>query len=431
MALSDRLGRGLQRQLQRLRWQRIHDYGPIEGQFPAGGAPALSQPPNIDLAVLAFDDRQRLRAAANVLLSRDHPEGLIVGLSDDLTSRGVLWQRWDQQRWDGPKGWTTNPARDANDLLLPEQAGADGTPFMSPYPASLFKLPVAYLVLEQVDAGRLPLAAVRRPLRRMITVSDNQATQELLRLLAETPGLEASNARLRQLGLETIQLGGIDPTTGGNWQLGQITMTALDSVKLLWLLHNRDPERVLWRNRAGQPVRSSLSPASRRRLLRQLGDQAFNEALSTSNFGVMRRQGQRLGPVGVQPGIPARVPRRWIDPISGVVQFRSDGEAIDYGQDVRPFNRTAASRHFAHKTGITYNFGSDAGLVRPLRGQPGAHYAIAVLSNLGYRYADSRFADRSSYPVFDSPGPIAYTQEIPRLGRHVDALLQRLAASSV
>lgn len=100
---------------------------------------------------------------------------------------------------------------------------------MSPYPASLFKLQVAYPVLEQVDAGRLPLAAVRR----MITVSDNQATQELLRLLAATPGVEASNDRLRQLGLETIQRGGIDPTTGGNWQLGQITMTALDSVKLL------------------------------------------------------------------------------------------------------------------------------------------------------------------------------------------------------
>lgn len=173
-------------------------------------------------------------------------------------------------------------------------------------------------------------------------------------------------------------------------------------------------------------MRSSLSPASRRLLLRQLGDQAFNEALSTSKIGVIRRQGQRLGPARVQPGIPARVPRRWIDPISGVVQFRSDGEAIDYGQDVRPFNRKAASRHFAHKTRITYNFGSDAGLMRPLRKQPGGHYAIAFLSNLGYRYAVSRFAGRSSYPVFDSPGPIAYTQEIPRLGRHVDALLQRL-----
>ena len=54
MALSDRLGRGLQRQLQRLRWQRIHDYGPIEGQFPAGGAPVLAERPNIDLAVLAY-----------------------------------------------------------------------------------------------------------------------------------------------------------------------------------------------------------------------------------------------------------------------------------------------------------------------------------------------------------------------------------------
>jgi hypothetical protein len=291
---------------------------------------------------------------------------------------------------------------------------------MSPYPASLFKLPVAYLVLEQVDAGALPLAAVRRPLRRMLSVSDNQATRDLLRLLAEGPGLAAINQRLRQLGLETIQLGGIDPATGGNWQLGKITMTALDSVKLLWLLHNRDRSRVLWHNAAGAPVRRSLSPTARRLLLRDLGNQAFHEALSTSNFG-----GQQ-GRNGVQPGIPARVPQRWIDPASGVVRFPSDGDTIDYGQDVRPFNRAGASRRFAHKTGITYNFGSDAGLVRPLPGQPGARYAIALLSNLGYRYADARFADRRSYPVFDSPGPIAYTQEIPRLGRHVDGLLQRL-----
>ncbi|MDI9405546.1 MAG: hypothetical protein QM522_02465 [Chitinophagaceae bacterium] len=58
----------------------------------AGGAPAVIEPPNIDLTLLAFDDRQRLLAAANLLLSRDHPEGLIVGLSDDLKSRSVLWQ---------------------------------------------------------------------------------------------------------------------------------------------------------------------------------------------------------------------------------------------------------------------------------------------------------------------------------------------------
>jgi hypothetical protein len=38
---------------------------------------------------------------------------------------------------------------------------------------------------------------------------------------------------------------------------------------------------------------------------------------------------------------------------------------------------------FAHKTGTTENFGSDAGVVRA----DGVHYAVALLSNLGSRYA--------------------------------------------
>ena len=64
--------------------------------------------------------------------------------------------------------------------------------------------------------------------------------------------------------------------------------------------------------------------------------------------------------------------------------------------------------------------------MRPLQGQTRTNYPIAFLSDLCYRYVDSRFAGRSSYSVFDSPGLIAYTQEIPRLGRHVDALMQHL-----
>jgi hypothetical protein len=166
VTLSDRLARGLQRQLQRIRWDRIHAYVPVEDQFPPAGAPVLAQRFNLDLAVLAFDRRQRR-----------------LGMADVLMSRG-------------------------------------------------------------------------------------------------------------------------------------------------------------------------------------LGNQAFHEALSTSNFG-----GQQ-GRDGVEPGIPARVPQRWIDPASGVVRLQSDGDTIDYDQDVRPFNRAGASRRFAHKTGITYNFGSNAGLVRPLRDRP-------------------------------------------------------------
>ena len=56
-------------------------------------------------------------------------------------------------------------------------------------------------------------------------------------------------------------------------------------------------------------------------------------------------------------------------------------------------------------------------------GSIGARYIISFISNLGYRYIDKPFADRQSYPFEDNPGPIAHTQEIPRLGQRVNQLM--------
>ncbi|HEY9643645.1 MAG TPA: hypothetical protein V6C57_24360 [Coleofasciculaceae cyanobacterium] len=75
---------------------------------------------------------------------------------------------------------------------------------------------------------------------------------------------------------------------------------------------------------------------------------------------------------------------------------------------------------FLHKTGLTLNYGSDAGIVESLPGKPYRHYIIAFLSNLGYRYADPAFANRTSYPYSDPVGGIAYTQRIPALGKQID-----------
>ena len=417
---STRLGAGLKQLLRGIRFDRIRDFGPIEGVFPDDGAPPLRQLPYLDLAVIVFDQRRQPIAIANALLSRELPQGLVVRLSTDLGAANVRWLPWNQQLWDQPQdqpndlGSSTRPATPA--------------PFMSPYPASLFKLPLAYALLERVDAGELGFEAVRDPIERMITVSDNQATRELLQLLHSRGEMEAVNQRFRELGLGTIQIQGTDPATGWRWRPGEISMTALDTVKLLWLLDNGDPRRVLWHTAAGQPVRSTLSARSRQFLLDQLDDQALNEVLSTSNYGVFDQDGQRHGPADIEPGIPAQVPQRWIDPVTGFVSLESDGQLINYGQDVRPFNAKAADSRFGHKTGLTYNFGSDAGLVTALDGQPGRHYAVAFFSNLGYRYTDPAFAEQTSYPAFNDPMPVAYTQEIPRLGRELDTLVQQLFA---
>lgn len=415
------LARQLKRLLRGMRFDRIRDFGPEEGVFPEGGARPLNQRPYLDLAVIAFDRRQQPIAIANAVLSPERPRGLAVTLTPSLEAANVNWQPWDQARWDAAQGSDRQPAG---------RNASGKTPFMSPYPASLFKLPLAYALLEQVDAGELSFKAVRDPIERMITVSDNQATRDLLQLLHRRGAMGAVNRRFRQLGLGTIQIRDTDPDTGGNWQPGKISMTALDTVKLLWLLENPDPQRVLWHTSEGTPVRSSLTAHSRQFLLDQLADQALNEALSSSNFGVFRQNGQRRGPRGIKPGIPARVPERWIDPVTGIVSVISDGDQLNYGQDVRPFNAEAANSRFSHKTGLTYNFGSDAGIVESLGDQPRRHYAVAFLSNLGYRYTDPPFANQTSYPALNDPMPVGYTQEIPRLGRQMDQLMQQLFAQT-
>lgn len=421
---SNLLSDGLSRLLRGIRFDRIRDFGPEEDVFPQGGAKPLKQLPYLDLAVIAFDRHRQPVAVANALLSPDLPRGLAVQITPDLEAANVRWQPWDQQRWDHP----TAESRPAWESFVDGRA-----PFMSPYPASLFKLPLAYALLERVDAGEFSFEALREPIERMITVSDNQATRELLQLLHSRGAMGDVNRRFRQLGLGTIQIRGTNPDTGRDWQPGKITMTALDTVKLLWLLDNTEPERVLWRNAEGQPVRSSLSARSRRFLLDQLGDQALNEALSTSNFGVFRRNGEQQGPQAIQPGIPARVPERWIDPVTGIVNVVSDGDQLNYDQDVRPFNAEAADSRFSHKTGLTFNFGSDAGLVESLTGsgKPWRHYAVAFLSNLGYRYTDPVFADQTSYPALNDPMPVGYTQQIPRLGRELDNLVQQLFGTNL
>jgi hypothetical protein len=83
---------------------------------------------------------------------------------------------------------------------------------------------------------------------------------------------------------------------------------------------------------------------------------------------------------------------------------------------------------FAHKTGLTYNYASDAGIVSSLPGQPFRRYVIAFLGNVGYRYTDEAFAGRARGPYADRVHPIAYTQRIPALGRAIDDAVRKLSA---
>jgi hypothetical protein len=362
-----------------------------------------------------------------------------VPLDRNYAASSVRFRKWDIERFDGgtfseqngkqltTKGWTTNPPLTANDDIVAGRGSAQ-LQFMSPYPASLFKLLVAYYIMRLVDKGTLGLdqnytytvlsesgnqievqetRLLRDWMNPMITYSDNYSTRALVKLLHDLRQMDALNAEFRRLGLATLQINDTDPRTGSGWTPGRIHMTALDTARLLWLIDGTNNTRPLWRRPDGGSVTSAeLSASSRSYLKGLLADQGYNEALSTSNF---------CNAPNTKPGIPAPVPTRWIDPNDGTVTV----DGIPYGQDVRPCN-AVAQVSFAHKTGLTFNYGSDAGIVRSLLNQPYRHYIIAFLANQGYRYADPVFADRTSFPCYDAVGGICYTQRIPALAKQID-----------
>jgi Beta-lactamase enzyme family len=435
------LERGLLDAVRAVHLGEVVDFGPVDDACPYQSwcrvpAPAISSAPNVDVAVIELDRGGRARRAVDVLLSRDHPDGLLVPIDRDHGTTAVRFRRWDIDRWNGgtfgpdgvqtsTKGWSDNPPRTGADDIV---AGREQAPFefMAPYPASLFKLLVAFHTLRLADRGRLDLDAAyaydpaggcggaapgtatsRDWLDAMITASDNRAACALLKQLHGLGEVDGMNAELRDLGLGTLQVNGTSPLTGGSWQPGQIHMTALDTARLLWLIEGAPG--TLWRRPDGAPVTAGeLSDAARALLRQLLAAQGFNVVLSTANY---------CGRDYPSPGIPQRIADRWIDAKDGTVTVAG----IPYGQDVRPCN-AAAEVTFAHKTGLTYNYGSDAGIVRSLPGAPPRRYVVALLSNLGYRYGDERFATSPALPCFGLG--VCYTEKIAQLGKRIDDLLR-------
>ena len=427
-------------------FERVIDFGAGNESRPvkAGlGLPAkqIAQSPNVNVAVIQLDAAGHMVDQAYVLLSRDYPDGLIVPLDKNSGASTVRFIRWDIERSDGgtfaredghqltTKGWTNNSPLTAADDIVPGRIPQGGTPyqFMAPYPASLFKSMVAFHVMRMIDAGKLTLDTeyvyavtnakpeprkIRDWLDPMITVSDNHATSALLKMLHDKNEIEPLNREFRDLNLGTLQINATSAADGRSWTPGQIHMTAFDVARLFWIMDGGPGE--LWLGADGKPVTAKLlSDSSRTFLKKLLSEQGFNDALTTANFP---------GAKNVRPGIPSRVAERWINPTNGHVVV--DGE--DFGVDIRAAN-ARAEVNFAHKTGLTFNYGSDAGIVTSLPGQPFRHYVIAFLGNLGHRYADEVFASRTNFPAFDKVGPIVYTQRIPALGKAMDEAVTKLS----
>lgn len=331
-----------------------------------GGAP-LGWHPSIDLAVVAFP-RGGAPVGANVLFSREHPQGLVARFDGEFGAVSNIAFHADVRDAAGDSyAWL--PGADWSRIAFPAWFG-HGPRFVAPYPASLLKMMVAVGVSLLVDSGRsdwaLPIGyagqtrATADWLFDMITVSSNEATSALVAhlhargVVRRENGVEVHNemhALFAAHGLPGLMIANTQPDGGwGNAAgsgVGQIQMTAWDALRLMWRL---DADAAL------QPALVSLS--SRAVIRRALDAQKLHHNLSSESLRALP---------GWVPGIPSR---------------------------------------FAHKTGNTQNYGSDAGIVH----DGDLHYLVAVTTSLGSRYA---------------PHPdAATTWKLPALGGAVHAWLK-------
>lgn len=406
-------------------------------RFAANTAAAAPQPitlqPQLDATVLELDDQGRVVSSGNVLMSPQYPHGVPVPVDGNLHTTAVRYRQWDDRTWYDNRGQGVVD-------VVPGRENAE-LDFMSPYPASVLKLMVAFGVLRLVDSGAIGLDdtyaykptaesslcngpttdTVRGYLDKSLTRSSNEATCSLIKLLSDRNAVDGLNRTFQDLGLETLRLPDTNPATGGHWTM-QITMSSLDTAKLL-LLFNGAPG-TLWTAPNGQPVtNSALKDASRELVKSKLAEQVWNWNLSTTNYC------NRGYPAA---GIPQRTADRWIGP-DGTVSFDNTWVGLDgkvhtdtnrFGRDVRPCNESAEVT-FLHKPGWVDTAGNDAGIVRSLPGKAARHYIISVFSSLGNQYQD---AQRPADPA----GVVAvwYTQKLAQLGLAVDQFMAKRSTAA-
>lgn len=438
---SDRLAAGLAAAVTSAQLDTLVDFSSNNG---AGYAKPSAYLPNVDLAVIELSASGKILGAANVLYDRDSPNGYRVQIDPGtLGTRGVEFSRWRLERWDDQSLWAAGPV--PADVTVP--SAKPSKRYMVAYPASVLKLMVGYTVYRLIDRGQLtratkvayhevggqtcgygpsnPAGLVPAPvadgatdtvagwLDQMITVSDNFATCVLLQAIYDKGQLAAANSHFQAIGLPSLRMWPSIPEVGNGWSSGTMSMGALDTAKLLLLVNGA--AGTLWKAPNGTPVTadSVLSAASRAAFRSTLAQQSFNEVLNPVNL---------CGSTDAVQGIPSTVPQRWVDPASGNVVTYDGDLSIDFGYDTRPCD-SAAQVTFAHKTGLTYNAGGDAGIVRALPGQDGRWYVVATLTNIGYRFGDPDWA-KSKPNACEGAPYVCYPRGFGRIGKAVDDLVK-------
>lgn len=180
---DETLAAGLQAAVRSARFAAVWDYGPLYGAgCPAEQAPGcLSQVgplgaarhPQLDLSVIVPNRAGCTPAVAKatVVYDRAHPDG-VVGEHDPATLEltNIRFRKWDEARFNGGRWQLDSAGQTArivpgtetpfdapylpDSLLGSQRAVAPALDFMSPWPASVFKLMVATRFLQLLDRAR-------------------------------------------------------------------------------------------------------------------------------------------------------------------------------------------------------------------------------------------------------------------------------------
>ena len=488
--------------VQSVDFDQVVDLGPAftEDPCPAsepackhGRAPVGKERfPQIDLAVIAFQPECKNNVVgSNVFFSRSFPSGLSAQfdkLSGEVSN--IRLQRWTQERFDegvikkGTPVFDIKPGRWKQPFppedLLNADANKTNADFMSPYPASIFKLLVEISVLQVLEEqGPLEqqldgkytydfgtpdpkddvTLTFRQFLQAMIQWSGNKASAAMIQFLhkrgkiiesdikdaAGYPAAAAKFNRLNELfanlGLGTLQMNRTRSKDGlwGNRDtmylkesssISHISMPSWDTARLLWIMRtlkstpvNQRPAWMLSKNLKVNPF--LISDEVKQFFWADLKNQFFHEVLSNS----LHCQ-QNLGGVF---GIPALMAETWLSP-EGLLKLPANGFPFPFAADELKGDYTfsgkiaecqkSAEVEFASKTGLTSVSGSQAGLVKGLseRGFK-REYIVVLNSSLGSRFTDlDRLDGDRVIPCFDKT--MCYTKRINQLGANIDNSLK-------
>jgi hypothetical protein len=453
----------------------------------------LRQFPQLEVAVIAFQPEcHNTVVGSNLFYSRDFPQGIAATFDNRNQSvNNVRMYKWEQERFDGGKSLTEAPWFKDNPtawsspfpagMLLNPDTPRSAPQFMSPYPASVFKVLVAIRVLQTLEEqGTLSEMLQRKYtynfgteskeddvtltfqqfLDAMIQWSGNYATAAMIQYLhsvgdivespvknsagypLRAPRLNRLNQTFAEIGLPSLQMNRtrgldglwgnrLDPYDMDSSSLSHIHMPAWDTARLLWymrtLADTPQSERPRWH--VGQGLRRvntlAISDNVKRHFWANLKNQLFHEVLSNT----IHCEQELGGPLG----IPAIMPSKWINngqlrlPL-GTFPFSFPPDELEGNYEFTkrlPECQQNAEVEFASKTGLTSVSGSHAGLVKGLSERGFRREYIVVLnSSLGSRFTDSERLDSDRViPCFDKT--LCYSSRVNQLGANIDMVLSK------